>query len=108
MAAKTENIPLIVALVNSVTLEAEILFSSHFGLHEPKNAPLNIYAVAQLMDKSRRMLFAQALKHGRSFECLTACEGHRLSICLYIADNYGSDWSHVLVLRDLHSDVQHA
>lgn len=107
MTTAAKETPLTVALVNSVTLESEVLSSSHCSAGRPA-AALNIYSIAQLMDSYCRKGFVNALNHSRSFECVTACNGHRISICLYSTGQASDGWSHLLVLRDTQGGISPA
>lgn len=108
MTAAKGQIPLTVALINSETLESELLSSVHFSADLNSRSALNIYALAQLMDICSRRAFVAALKQHRSFECVAAHNGHHLSISLYTVTSYGDGWSHVLMLRDTQSGIRPA
>ncbi len=105
MAATRENAPLIVALVNSLTLESELMSGTHLTSPYTTDEHLSLCAVAQMMSRHDRDRFISALSCRHGFECVVQHDGHRLSISLCTTGAFGGAWSHLLVLGVSQSSI---
>lgn len=98
MAATEEKTSLIVALVNSVTLESELMSGTRLPPSDSPAEHLSLCAVARMMSRHDRDRFISALSYRHGFECVVQHEGSRLSISLCTTGAFGGEWSHLLVL----------
>ncbi len=97
MEEAAEKTLLTAALINSETLETELIL--------PQRLPgtiqysyLNICSVSSLMNHRLRSEFVFALNHKMPFECVTVYNNRRLSISLCPTFVFGERWSHLLLI----------